>query len=359
MEKNIGFLITDFNGKGGTERVTSIIANGLKKREYKIYIISCRNGKNPCYTVDSDVELLSLQGEKIHNAISRKWNSFFSLKQYVRKYHIDIMIAVDVMLYLYLFPLQQTEKCRCIAWEHFNYYDSDKIIYREIRKFVAKNADKLVVLGKNDLNNYRKEVGKTINAQYIYNPLPIELTNTYKGASSHKIISVGRLETQKGFDRLIEVWKLLENRFPEWELDIVGEGSQRMVLENKIKQYGLTRIFLKKFSNSILEEYDKAAIYALPSRYEGFVLVLLEAQARRLPCVSFDIKEGPREIISDGVNGFLVEDGNIEQFADKLRQLMIDTQLREKFSTMTQKDLARFETERVVGQWENLIEEFF
>ncbi len=355
MSKTVGFLITNFNGKGGTERVTSIIANGLSQRGYKIYIISCRDGKEPRYVLNSNVTVLSLHGERIDNTIKRKWNSFFQLKKYVDKYHIDIMVAVDVPLYAYLYPLQCIGKCRCIAWEHFNFYSAKNWFQKEIRKFAARKADQLVVLGKYDLENYKKNVGQNIKIRYIYNPIAIKLSQNYKGVDSYRILAVGRLENQKGFDRLIDAWNILEKKYSNWNLKIVGEGSQKNLLIKKIKDYGLKNVKIEGFQNNITNEYDNAAIYALSSRFEGFGLVLQEAQARKLPCISFNIKEGPREIISAGENGILVEDGDIKGFANGLEELMKNRALRIDFSNKAQRDLKHFETDAIISQWDELL----
>lgn len=355
MKKTVGFLITDFNGKGGTERVTSMVADGLEKYGYKVYVISCKNGLTPCYLKNEKVDILSLYGEQTSGSIVRKLKSFVQLKKYVVEYHIDIMVAVDVPLYAYLYPLQLEKKCKCIAWEHFNYYAASGSFQKSIRKFAAQKADGLVVLGQRDLENYKQNVGENIKIQCIYNPVAMDISCDYKGCDTRRVLAAGRLEKQKGFDCLIDVWNLLEKQFPEWKLDIVGEGSQRMYLEGKIVKYGLKNINLKGYSPDIRNEYDSASIYALTSRYEGFGLVLIEAQARRMPCISFDIKEGPCEIIEDGVNGFLVEDRNIELFANKLGQLMSSRNLRKRFSDMTQKDLQRFEAEKFIDNWDKLL----
>lgn len=357
MKKTVGFLITDFNGKGGTERVTAMVADGLEKHGYGVYIISCKNGMTPCYLKNEKINILSLCGEQTNNKAIRKWKSFTQLKRYVMQYHIDVMVAVDVPLYAYLYPLQLENRCKCIAWEHFNFYAASGWFQKSIRKFAAQKADELVVLGQHDLENYKQNIGKNIKAQCIYNPVAMDASCDYKGCDTKRILAAGRLEKQKGFDRLVEVWNKLENKFPEWTLDILGDGSQKKEIEDKIKEYKLKNIHLKGYSSDIKSEYDSASIYALTSRYEGFVLVLIEAQARRLPCICFDIKEGPCEIIEDGVNGFLVEDGNIEQFADKLGRLMESRDLRKHFSDMAQKDLSRFENSNVINQWDKLLKE--
>lgn len=119
-----------------------------------------------------------------------------------------------------------------------------------------------------------------------------------------KIIAMGRLNNQKGFDLLIEAWSKLESDFKDWEVNIFGDGALKEQLQKQIDNKNLKKIFLRGYSKDVAKDMADASIFVLTSRYEGFGLVLLEAQALGLPCVSFDCKEGPSEIIDDGVRIF-------------------------------------------------------
>lgn len=354
-KKHIAFLIMDFSNGGGTERVTSVIANNLKKAGYNISVISCQKGEVSRFFLESGVKLISLHGEKENNKILRKIKTYKFLKKVIIEKKIDIVIAVDVTLYLYLFPLQLQHLCKCVAWEHFNYYIAQNRTIKLARKLAAKCADAVVVLGKNDLNNYIKNIKKIKNIRYIYNPIAVKIDPS-ANMESKTIIAIGRLAEQKGFDLLIESWSKLEKEFPDWELNIFGEGSLRKALEKQIQSYKLKQIYLRGYAKDVDFELLNSSIFVLPSRYEGFVLVLMEAQAKGLPCVAFNCKEGPAEIIDDGVNGFLVEPSNTEKFAQKLRILMENKTLREQFSKKSTKDLARFDTNKIINEWINLIE---
>lgn len=354
-KKHVAFLIMDFSNGGGTERVTSVIANNLKKKNYEISVISCQNGERSRFFLENGVNLFSLHGEKENNKILRKIRTYNILKEIVIEKKIDIIIAVDVALYLYLFPLQIRHICKCIAWEHFNYYIAKNRVIKLARKLAAKYADGIVVLGKNDLNNYKKNINNIKNIKYIYNPIAIKIDPS-ANMKSKNIIAMGRLAEQKGFDLLIESWSKLEKDFPDWTLNVFGEGSLREVLEKQIQRYKLEQIHLRGYAKDVDFELLNSSIFVLPSRYEGFVLVLMEAQAKGLPCVAFNCKEGPAEIIDDGVNGFLVEPLNTEMFAQKLRILMENERLRNEFSEKSTKDLGRFNTDKIINKWIDIIE---
>ena len=354
MKKHIGFLIMNFSNKGGTERVTSVIANNLNERDYKVSVISCQYGEKSHFDINDDIRLFSLHGERHSNPLIRKLKTSSDLESLVREQKIDIMIAVDVALYIYLLPLQRKGICKCVAWEHFNYYIANSRIVKFARKLAAKKADCVVVLGKNDLNSYKTHYKKINRVEYIYNPIALNLEKT-ADISKKRIIAVGRLAKQKGFDMLIDSWALLEKQFPDWSIDIYGEGSLKNELQAQIDRTQLKNIRLCGYASDIEQEYINSSIFALSSRYEGFVLVLMEAQAKALPCVSFNCKEGPAETIDDGVNGYLVEEGNIAEFAEKLKLLMQDENLRRSFAGTARKDLARFDTDKIMQQWESLL----
>jgi glycosyltransferase involved in cell wall biosynthesis len=353
--KTIGFLIVNYSHGGGTERVTSVIANGLDKKGYKVYIISCQGNGKGHFPTGCEINCLSLHGEKYKNSLIRRKKSFDHLKRIVQEKQIDVMIAVDVALYLYMYPLQKRKLCKCIAWEHFNYYIVPNKIVGFARKKAAEKADCVVVLGKNDLKNYQCHYKHINRIEYIYNPIATDLSHSLD-ISQKQVIAIGRLEYQKGFDELIKIWNLVESKFPDWHLAIYGEGSLHQQLQNSIDQFKLKHIKLQGYTNDVSKELEKSSIFVLSSRFEGFVLVLLEAQSKKLPCISFDCKEGPAEIIDDNVNGFLIPPGDIEKFANKLSILMKSEELRKSFSEKSQKDLYRFNRDNIINKWVNLIE---
>lgn len=356
MNKKVGFLIMNFENGGGTERVTSIIANELLNRKYDITIYSCQNGNKCRFSIEDRVHLCSLKGEKYKNPIWRKIQVTKKLIESVKKDKIDVMIAVDVALYLYLIPLQVKHLCKCIAWEHFNYYINPNEMVKHARKIAVKYADCVVVLGKNDLENYKKHYKKIKRLTYIYNPIAVDIAPK-ADIKSKKIIAMGRLNAQKGFDLLIEAWTKLEPDFKDWEVNIFGEGLLKEQLQKQIDNKKLKKIYLRGYSKDVSKDMAESSIFVFSSRYEGFGLVLLEAQAIGLPCVSFNCKEGPAEIIDNGVNGFLVEPLNVDLLAEKMRALMENEELRKQFSKKSTKDLGRFERRRIMDKWDKLLSE--
>lgn len=354
-KKHIAFLIMNFSSGGGTERVTSVIANNLVQRGYIVSVISCREGENSKFFIDRRINLYSLHGEKTSNSMFRKFETIRKLKKVVIENNMDVLVSVDVALYMYLLPLQKRNLCKCIAWEHFNFYIANGFMVKIARKLAAAYADCVIVLGKNDLNNYLSNYKKINRIEYIYNPIALSMEKK-STMDKKRVIAVGRLTKQKGFDLLLDAWKIVENSNLEWSLDIFGEGILRDSLKQQIDDLGLKNVRLCGYAKDIEEEYVNSSIFALSSRYEGFVLVLMEAQAKALPCVSFNCKEGPAETIDNGVNGYLVEEGDVAGFAERLLELMNNKELRDSFSDKARKDLYRFDTDAVMSKWVTILE---
>ncbi len=354
QKKHVGFLIMNIANGGGTERVTTMIANKLSTCGFKVSIISCREGMTSQFFIEDSIRLYSLKGEEISNGIQRKIICIKRLTSIVKKNKIDVMVAVDVALYAYLWKSQICKLCRCIAWEHFNYYISLNAMAKIGRELAVRYADYIVVLGKNDLKNYKEHYKKIKNVTYIYNPLAID-KNENTDVEQKTVIAVGRLEEQKGFDLLIRIWEKVEARNDEWVLNIYGEGSCRKKLQKMIDERGLKNIKLCGYATDIAKAYLEASIFALTSRYEGYGLVLLEAQAKGLPCISFDCKEGPKEIIEDGINGFLISEGNIDEYAEKLLTMMGDLELRKKMAKNAKKNLNKYDINNIIKKWEDIL----
>ena len=172
---------------------------------------------------------------------------------------------------------------------------------------------------------------------------------------SHIVLAAGRLDQQKAFDRLIIAWSRLSSEFSEWKLRIVGEGPRRSCLQTLIESLGLEEnVSLPGVSADMAGEYSGAAVLALSSRYEGLPMVLLEAQTAGLPIVAMACKCGPRDVVSDGVDGFLVPEGDVDAMTSRLAELMRSPDLRERMGENARKASARYDFESVMARWDIL-----
>ncbi|ECV9672094.1 glycosyltransferase family 4 protein, partial [Campylobacter jejuni] len=175
------------------------------------------------------------------------------------------------------------------------------------------------------------------------------------------VLSVGRmaLEDQKGFLRLIDIWKIVQKdeNYKEWKLHIVGDGPLKEELQNKIKFNNLeSSIIIKPFTKEIEKEYLQASIYAFSSHFEGFGMVLAESASYTIPSVAFDINTGPSDIIENEKSGFLIKDGNLQEFADKICLLMDNENLRKQMGQNAKKKIQNeFSKEIIMQKWIKLI----
>ena len=172
------------------------------------------------------------------------------------------------------------------------------------------------------------------------------------------VIYVGRAEYEKAPDRLIDVWRLVAQRHPDWTLRMFCTGAMLNDLKTKVKQYGIEQqvIFMPP-TKDMEHEYMSSSLCVLTSRYEGFPIVLQEAMGCGLPCISFNCPSGPRYIINDGEDGYLVEDGHIEAFADKVCLLMENEELRRQLGRKAKQHMAFYSKDRIMSQWRDLFEQ--
>ena len=169
-------------------------------------------------------------------------------------------------------------------------------------------------------------------------------------------VAVGRLEHQKGFDRLINCWKAAIETHPGWQLDIYGEGPLRDELQRQIDSFRLQEIIkLRGTCTDMAEKYTQYSLHLMSSRHEGLPMTLLEAQAAGLPSVTFDFEYGAADIVTDGVNGFLVPQNDTKKFTNRLAQIMDSEDLRAKFGTEAKENVKAFFTENIMWKWEEFI----
>ena len=216
-----------------------------------------------------------------------------------------------------------------------------------------RRLDRFVVLTDNAV----KDWPELDNIKMIPDPLPID-GFIQSRSDTKRIISVGRYSNEKGFDLLLKIWSIVEKESSDWQLDIYGMGDPtpyvKMMDDLSIDQ---RRCHLRSSLVDVESEYIKSSIFVHPSRSEGFGLVIVEAMACGLPVVSFDCENGPRSIISDGVDGFLVPSFNIRYFADRILMLMKDENLRKHMGEKGRLKSQQYTIDKIALQWRELFDD--
>ena len=213
--------------------------------------------------------------------------------------------------------------------------------------------DRLVVL----TSDAASEWPELTNITMIPDPLPIKVSNC-SPLSAKRVITIGRYSYEKGYDILLKIWSIVEKRSTDWQLDIFAMGDPtpyvKIMDELSIDK---KRCHLNSSVVDVENEYINSSILVQPSRTEGFGMVLVEAMACGLPVISFDCENGPRSIISDGEDGFLIPPFEVDLFADRLVQLINDGELRKKMGEKGQRKSQLYQIDSVGRQWKQLFDE--
>lgn len=224
----------------------------------------------------------------------------------------------------------------------------DNLTFQRDCRFIERHSDYIVTLTNGD----RKE-WKVDDKRIKVIPNVTRCDHGYMSdMSSHRAICVGRFRYEKGFDRVIKAWKHVYIKHKDWTLDIFGKGNQEFQLKELIEKNGLSDVVrLNPVTKNVYAEYSKSSIFVLPSRYEGFGLVLVEAMTCGLPCVSFDCPYGPVGIIKDKEDGLLVENGNIGALADAICWMIEHDEECKEMGRKARENVKRFSPEVVMAQW--------
>lgn len=353
----ICFISGVISRSGGTERVGIMIANELARRGYDVSILSFWNQGSPFFECHESIKIYYLLNPKTEGKLYRTYvYPILKMRTFIKKLKFDVVIDIDTALSYYTLRAIKGMGVKHIAWEHFNYLHTIKDKKRlSAIKMIKRNSDQLVVLTKKDYQlHIEKESFDKEKIRYIYNPTPFE--GKVASYRNEKIfLAVGRLTEQKGFDLMLESWKNVESVLEEWKLVIVGSGEDEEKLKDIINNNHLKRVHLIENTNNIEYWYDKASIYVMSSRYEGFPMVLLEAMAKGLPIISFDCVTGPNELIQNFKTGVLVEDKNILELARIMIELANDKKKQDEYAEESLKYIKNFHIVTITNQWEILL----
>lgn len=367
------YCIAKTCASGGMERVLSIKANYLVRAGYEVNIITTdQRGRDSFFSLDSRIKCYDLginyednNGKSFFNKLSK-----YPFKQRIHKRRLndlltelkaDIVISMfcndaafitDIrdgskkILEIHFSKLKRLQYGRTGIWALADRYLS-KVDEQIVRKF-----DRFVVLTEED----RSYWGKLPNIEVIANPLSYDST-LVSPLTSKRALAVGRLDYQKGFERLIEAWAEVHKIYPDWQLDIVGDGLWEERLRTQIQKLHLSKsVALLPPTNGIEEYYLDASFLVMSSRYEGLPMVLLEAQSFGLPLISFACKCGPRDLITDGVNGYLVPEGDIDSLALRIIDMIGNRDQRELMGRSGKVNSARFTQNVIMKKWMDLFD---
>lgn len=357
--KKICFFSGVIARSGGTERVGTLIANELSKRGFEVIILSMWNQGNSFFYIEPKVKVNYLLNPKKEGKLYRTYlYPVIKLRRFLCKNNVDVLIDIDSLLSKYSIPATRGTKCKIISWEHFNYWN-DKTSKKRIRtkELVKKYADRLVVLTDEDkmahINKMNFPNDKIVR---IYNPSPFETDNLMYKFENKIFLTVGRLTEEKGYDLLLGAWQLFEKQNKEWKLLIVGDGEKKENLFKLREQLKLKNVEFVGKVNDVENYYKNSSCYILSSRHEGFPMVILEAESFGLPIISFDCKTGPKEMILNNDNGYLINNGDIKLLSKKMLDFVNDKEKAYKMSKSSIEKVKKLSIKKIGDEWQYLIE---
>jgi glycosyltransferase involved in cell wall biosynthesis len=364
-------------GYGGIEKSIAALAN-LLADDYEVEIISSYQlFDKPAFDIDPRVEVRylitkykpnreawksSIKHLRPLSFVKESFNSVMTLAlrrstmiRAIENCHSDIIISTRDLFNTWLGTYGR-KSCYKIGWEH-NHYHGDMSYADKVTKS-ARNLDALVLVSDSLRKFYKKQLADTkCKCFYIPNMLD-SVPDQLSKLNEKRLISVGRLSREKGYEDLLDVFKLIHQEEPSWRLDIIGDGAQKNLLGDRIFNEGLKECVTlhgfqdKTFINNLLSQ---SSIYLMTSVTESFGIVLIEAMSYGLPCVAFDSAEGATELIQDGVNGYLISYRNKEEYAKKVVELIRNKKLRTKLGSAGRKTSLNYTGDKVKRDWIKLL----
>lgn len=351
------YITNGINGSGGLERVLSIKASMLADQySYDVSVLTLNEPNNqPFYDFSPNIKIVRVNTTR-RNSLDYFLSYCRELQKEIYNIQPDIICVCDDGLKGFMLPSLIKTSAKWVYERHasisLNNANTTKgKISSYLMKRFANNFDKFVVLTPSNIKEWR-----TDNTVTIANPLSFECENNNL-VSSNSIIVVGSHSFNKGYDILLDIWKNIEECYPNWELNIYGKVDKEKTFINLAKKLNLKHINFFEPTQNIKDKYLESSILAMASRSEGFGMVLIEAMACSLPCVSFDCPSGPRDIIGDNEDGFLIENGNSKLFQQRLEQLMQDENLRKNMGKKGHENVKRFSANHIVATWDTLFNE--
>lgn len=360
-------------GYGGIENAIVTLANLLCKK-YDVEILSVyRLYNEPVFELDEKVKVSYISNikpnkkEMKYYLKKKNFNMFFkglalSAKTgyvkyiktagYLRKLNTDVIISTRT-IHNYLVSKFAPKNIKKIGWEHSHHNNNKKYINALVKS--CKGLDYLVPVSKELEEFYHEYLGdKVINISNCIDKVPTKLSKL----ESKNLIAVGRLSKEKGFDDMLKLFKKVSTKYPDWKLNIIGDGMEKNSLLDLSKELKLgDKVIFHGYQNKdyINNMLSDSSIYLMTSHTECLPLVLIEAMSYGIPCLSYTSAQGANEIIDDNVNGYLIENRNEDEMMEKISILIENEKQRKKLGKKAKVKSKEYSGEVVLEKWSKLI----
>jgi len=376
IDMKLIYCIADVYNPGGMERVLLNKLRWLVRRGgYELMLVTTdQSGRPPFYAFPPEIRMVDLginyKADKDRNPVA-KTLSYLKKRKLHRRKLTELLMREKADIVISLYPSESSfipfikDGSKKVLELHFNKYFrlqynrsgllglADRLRTRQDVKIVSR-FDRFVVLTREDAANW----GALPNLQVIPNAA-LAISDVHHTMGNHRVIAVGRLDYQKGFDRLLEAWSLLPVTLRKiWHLDIFGQGEWEQMLKDQCVALGISdSARIHPPTNRIFEEYAASEFLVMSSHYEGFPMVMIEAMACGVPAVSFEFLCGPRDIIVPEENGLTVPEGDIPALAAAMQRVMGDPDLLMRMSAGARVISQTYSEAVVMAQWEACFKE--
>ena len=352
---------------GGVERILVDKMNyQVRHYGYDIYMITSDQGRHEIpYDLDERVHFIDLD-IRFHTRYKYKlWRRLIEYRKQSRLYHHRLqeqlkIIRPDVIVCTTIQDISPLLKIKgdipLVVESHVNFMHPDTSLHRiqmRMNNYWIGKADAIVTLTDGDADDWRRV------SNYVYvipNIVHLNDTSLYSDCNVKRVLFVGRFEEQKNIGELFSIWLLVHLEFPDWKLDLYGEGALWETYKEEAEALNIN-IEIHKPTAQIMDIYRNSSILVMTSFYEPFGLVIPEAMSCGLPVVSYDSPYGPASIISDGEDGFLIPMHDRQAFGNRLCQLMGDEELRKEMGKRAIASSQRFSAERIMPIWKKLFDQ--
>jgi glycosyltransferase involved in cell wall biosynthesis len=353
---------------GGAERVTANLANYWIRQGWQVAIATVESVEHDFYHLDPAIERIAFNLQKsnqgLQQTVTRNVARIGMLRKAIRDLQPDAVMAMmaDANIILALACRGFPHLCAVGSERSYPGKIVPSFFWRTLRRFCYRGLDAVVALTP-ECADWIMRNTFAITVAVIPNPAvwPLEAQAPYIAPETvcrpgrKVLLGVGRLSEEKDFSALIKVFSKLAGCHPDWDLVIVGGGPEHKRLSGQVKDLSLSeRVFLPGVVGNLGEWYGRSDLYVMTSWYEGFPNALAEALAHGLPAISFDCDTGPRDIISNELDGLLITPGGMGALQLALDRIMGENALRLRYAERSVEARERFSIERVAGLWEAL-----
>jgi glycosyltransferase involved in cell wall biosynthesis len=364
-------LLTNSLAGGGTERVAAILANFWARQHWDVTVVTLDSESEDFYVLDPLVRRVSLnlagESANVFDALVQNGRRVVALRRVIRQVRPDVALSMmSTPNVLLAFARRAIPNLRAIGSEHcYPPHAPLGRVWSTLRSRMYGRLSAVVAL-THECAEWIRTHSSAPRVLVIPNPAVWPLPDNAPRIAPEALcppgrktlLAAGRLNTVKNYGVLIHAFSQLADKYPDWNLVILGEGPERLSLESTIRDKMLgARIFVPGIAGNVGEWYAHADLYVMTSRSEGFPMALAEALCHGLPAVSFDCDTGPRDIIRHGIDGLLVPPNDSTALIDALDRAMGDADLRKQLAARAHDARERFSIEKIGKMWEELFRE--